>query len=62
MEIAALVRSHTAHDVYMLEGEVPETMMTGQTAGISNLCEYKWYEWVMFRDALASYLCSAAYV
>ena len=55
MELTALVRSHTAHDVYMLEGEVPETMMTGQTANISNLCEYEWYEWVMFRDALASY-------
>ena len=55
MELAALVRSHIAHDVYMLEGEVPETMMTGQTADISNLCEYEWYEWVMFRDALASY-------
>ena len=55
MELAALVRSHTAHDVYMLEGEVPETMMTGQTADISNLCEYEWYEWVMFRDVLASY-------
>ena len=55
IELADLVRSHTAHDVYMLEGEVPETMMTGQTADISNLCEYEWYEWVMFRDALASY-------
>ena len=55
MELAALVRSYTAHDVYMLEGEVPETMMTGQTADISNLCKYEWYEWVMFRDVLASY-------
>ena len=29
--------------------------MTGQTADISNICEYDWYEWIMFRNNRASY-------
>ena len=29
--------------------------MTGQTADISKICEYEWYEWVMFRDGPTSY-------
>ena len=42
IELEALVRSHTAHSVYVLDGEVSETRMTGQTAKISNICEYEW--------------------
>ena len=41
IELEGLVRSHTSLDLYDLEGQVPETVMTGQTADISNLCEYK---------------------
>ena len=51
----ALICSHTAHTAYELQGEVPETIMTGQTADISNICEYDWYEWIMFLDNKASY-------
>ena len=50
LETEALIRSHTAHDTFMLNGEVPETVMKGHTADISNLCEYQWYEWVKFSD------------
>ena len=55
IELESLIRSHTAHDIYMLDGEVPETIMSGQTADISNLCEYEWYDWVMFRYDNATY-------
>ena len=24
--------------------------MMGQSADISNICEYEWYQWVMFND------------
>ena len=51
----ALIRSHTAHTAYELQGEVPETIMTGQMADISNICEYDWYEWVMFLDNTSLY-------
>lgn len=55
LELEARIRSCTAHDLYKLNGEVPETVMTGQTADISIICEYQWYEWVMFIDAPAQF-------
>jgi len=55
IELEALIQSHTAHEIYVLQGQVPETIMTGQTADISNLCEYEWYEWVMYYESLLSY-------
>ena len=44
IELQALIRSHTALDIYGLEGQVPETVMTGQRAAISILCEYEWFQ------------------
>ena len=51
----AFIRSHTSHTAYELQGEVPETITTGQTADISKICEYDWYEWVMLLDKVTSY-------
>lgn len=51
MEYAALVRSHTALDIWQLEGQVPQTLMTGQTADISQLFEIGWYEWCFYHDS-----------
>ena len=51
----ALISSHAAHTAYELQGEVSETIMIGQTADISNIYEYDWYEWVMFLDNVTSY-------
>lgn len=45
--------SHTALDIFGLQGEVPETVMMGQTAAISNLWEFEWFEWVMYHSATA---------
>jgi hypothetical protein len=49
-ELKAYIRSHTAHDLYTLKGEVPETLMTGLTADISELCEFEWYQWVYLKQ------------
>ena len=43
IELMALIWSHTTHTAYELQGEIPETTMTGQTADISKICEYDWY-------------------
>ena len=51
LELEALIRSHTAHGIYALDGETPEWKMKGSTADISQICKYSWYEWVMFRDS-----------
>ena len=50
-----LIRSHISHIAHELQGKVPETIMTAQMADISNICEYDWYEWVMFRDNTTSF-------
>ena len=55
LELEALIRSHTALRPYELNGEVPETIMSGQTADISPLAELAWYEWVKFWDMPLSY-------
>jgi hypothetical protein len=50
IELEALIRSSTSNNIYMTNGKVPETIMTGSSTNISHLCEFGWYDWVMFRD------------
>ena len=40
----AIVRFHAALDIYGLEGQVPETVMSGQAADISAICEFEWFQ------------------
>ena len=54
LELEAIVRSHTAHDHFGLDGEVPETLMTGRPGDISHICEYSWYQWVMYLNPTGS--------
>ena len=55
IELQALICSHTAHGNYELDIEVPETCITVQKSGISNICKYSWHEWVMFLDQPITY-------
>ena len=50
LELEALIRSNTALDYHILDGEVPEMLMNGQADDISHICEYDWFDWLMFRD------------
>ena len=50
IEWEAYIQSNTAWDIYQLQGETPETVLSGETADISQFCELSFYEWVMFRD------------
>ena len=36
--------------MYMTAGQVPETIMTGDTANISRICQFGWYDWMMDHD------------
>ena len=38
-----------------MNGQVPETLVSGETADISPLVQFAWYEWVMFRDTSVTY-------
>jgi hypothetical protein len=42
--LKSLIRSHTAHDIYMLNGEVPEIIVSGQTTNIPEIAEFWWYK------------------
>jgi len=55
IELEGYIRSHTALDIYELNGQVPETVLSGQTADISPFVECSWYEWVKYYDSLNSY-------
>ena len=55
LEFESLIRSHTVNSCFELQGQVPETYIKGETADISEFAEYGWYQWVMFRDTVASY-------
>ena len=55
LELEALICSNTALDIYMLYGEVPETVMKGQASDISHIWEFFCYQWVMFRDVHVQY-------
>jgi hypothetical protein len=55
IELEALIRSSTCNNFYMTNGKVPETIMTGSTADISHICEFGWYDWVMFRDNVPTF-------
>ena len=55
LEFESLIRSNTAHDIFELAGQVPETVMSGETSDISQLCELGWYEWSKFRDVAAPF-------
>ncbi len=55
IELEALVCSNTSNVIYMTNGEVPETIMTGSTADISHICKFTWFDWVMFRDNIPTF-------
>ena len=45
--LQACIRSCTTNSIYMTAGQVPKTIMTGDTANISQICQFGWYDWVM---------------
>ena len=55
VELASIVRSHLALDIHQLHGEVPETIMMGQTADISFICEFGWYDWIYYNESTAAF-------
>jgi hypothetical protein len=55
LELEAYVHSCTRNVIYVTAGQVPETIMTGNTANISHIAEFGGYDWVMFRDSNPSF-------
>ena len=55
LELEGYIRLHTAIDNFELQGQVPETVASGQTADISPFVEFPWYGWLKYWDASAAY-------
>ena len=55
-EFQALIIYHISNINYELVGEMPKTHTTGQTADISKIYDYSWYEWVKFCNQPITYL------
>ena len=55
LELESYVRSNTARNTYELQGQTPETMISGQTSDISPFVEHAWYDWVKYYDSNSSY-------
>ena len=55
IELEMEIRSCKANNVFEPKGEVPRTVMKGETANITHLCEFGWYDWVYFRDNAVTY-------
>jgi hypothetical protein len=41
--------------MYKLNGQVPEPIMLGQTAVISFICSFAWYDWVYYNKQNAEF-------
>ena len=50
LELKSCIKSNTAHSIYKLYGEVPETIMSREISNMSQFCEFEWFKWVMFQD------------
>ena len=55
LELEALICLNNALDIYMIDGEVPETVMKEQASDISNFCEFSRYQWVRFHEVPVQY-------
>ena len=55
LELRGFITSNMAGNHFGLNGETPETMLSGETADISEFAEYGWYDWVKFRDTNVPY-------
>ena len=50
-----MIRSNTAHSINQLNGQNPETVVSGETPDITTIVEFCWYEGVEFRDTAISF-------
>jgi hypothetical protein len=51
------VRVHnlTANNLFRLDGRNPHFSVTGQEGEISNLCQFKWYDWIYYREGSSNF-------
>jgi hypothetical protein len=55
IELEALICSSASTNIYMTNSKVQETIMTSSTTNISHICEFCWYDWVLFSDNVPTF-------
>ena len=55
MELESYIRSNTASNSFEVQGQVPETIVSGKMSDISPFVELGWYDWVKWYDTNSSY-------
>ena len=55
LELESYIRSNTAVTHPELDGQVPETIMSGQTADIPPFAALGWYQWIKYYDTVQGY-------
>ena len=55
LELESRIRSATTLPRFDLDYHIPEAKMHGMSADISDICEFEFYEWVMFNDSQATF-------
>ena len=55
LELEAYIRPNTAYNIYKLHGEIPKTVMSGETSDISQFWKLEWFWWVMYWDETVSF-------
>ena len=55
LELESRISSATTLPRFDLDHQTPEAKMHGMSADISDICEFEFYEWVMFNDSQATF-------
>ena len=55
LELESRISSATTLTRFDLDHHNPESKMHGMSADISDICEFEFYEWVMFNDSQATF-------
>ena len=55
LELESIIRSSTTLPRFDLYHQTPEAKMHDMSVDISDICEYKFYEWVMFNESKATF-------
>ena len=55
LELESRIRSATTLPRFDLDHHTPEAKMHGMSSDISDICEFEFYEWVMFNDSQATF-------
>ena len=55
LDLESRIRSAITLPCFELDHQIPEAKMHGMSSDINGICEFEFYEWVMFNDSQATF-------